>query len=116
MTEWHPDRARTEPVTSGCLWCKCETPEAVRIPVGDQGEYLCPVCLGDLRWFKRHQLVELFYDTSLEPTIKRIITDHWDAARAELLRVHAADPDLVPLPRRKANAHDHDPLRYAPDS
>jgi len=112
---WHPETARAAPVTDGCIWCKQAPPEDVRIPVGEH-EYLCPTCLGDLRWFKRYQLVELFYDTSLEPTIKRILTDHWDAARAELLATHDGDPDLVPLPRRKANAHDHEPLRNTLDS
>jgi len=104
---WTEGRARATPVRGACLWCKHDTPPALRIPVGD-GEHLCPNCLGDLREFKRSRLVDIIVSSGLDPAARRIVLDHWDAVRADLIPIYEADNDVFPLPRRVSNATEYD--------
>lgn len=110
---WPEDEARETPVDGVCIWCKREAPPEDRIPLGadDDGEpdeYVCRNCRGDLRMFGRAELVQLYTSGGLEPAVRRIVLDHYEAVRSELLREHADDPDLFPLPRRKSSAQTYE--------
>ena len=102
-TQWDETEARETPVTDGCIWCK--QPPDDPIPIGD-AEVICQQCRGDLREYGRYRQAELYVTAGLEPSLRRIVLDHWDEIRAELIRQHADDPaHLFPLPTRKSNAN-----------